>query len=719
MDSNIDIEVKTRDDEGGEAVQGENSGPDKVDIWKSAALERFNLPDSYRVVIESPIPDLDNTNSRAFEVEDASHKTEAYATVLPNDVPIRFDSIKKLKEFYNSNFCNLIDEGFVSLNTSEFGNYAIIFEKPKGRSIASYMLDFQKEEERKAKEQASETAKVKESFMTEDFLARNIIEPLNEVLRGFSERGLGHGAINQDSIFVDSITNAEAKLCLKEGVSEISGLSQYHQYETIPRAMCNPLGKGEGRIEDDYFALGVFVYYMMFGKLPGEGESTVELLAKRMEGGTYNTYLKNLNIPVRMADILRGLLNDDPEERWGYDQIQDWARGKRFNLIRPNVKKESLRSYVYNKVGYSSKRSLSYAFYMDWDEAAAEMRTGKLVKWLELSVAQPNLADEVKVLINSTGGENSKSRKDNDELVTKGLILLDPFAPIRYRDIATSIDALGIILVNGWKHQNHSEIQTITEILKNNLSEFKAVRDPFVSEYYDRWVMQKVHGFITMNAYGFGIERCIYDLNPTLPCQSNLMSNNFIIDIKQLLYFLNDNSENLKNYDPMDKHIAAFLASKLGLTQEVKVNFKYKVNNMKATTQLTKMAIFSYAQKRTNIVRLNGLCDWLVDGMEEIFTLIKSKKNRKEFQKEISRVAKSGSISAVLESIISSGMIDRDIDELAVARNEYSLLTNEINRIAQAKRLAMRNNSYFYAGLFIAKVIAIIAFVTILVGVIL
>ena len=689
----------------------ENSeGSKLLNSWKNKMLEKFNLPDNFQINIDVPLPALKTEIGNAFEVSDGANKNKAYALILPNTTPIRFETIQRLKECYNQNLCNIMDYGFSDAGAGKYGSYVVIVERPLGKTLAEHVKEMV--DNGNFPYGGSPDATFSESFITNE-----IIEPLNEILKLFEEKGISHGAINQDNIYLQELLPGKAKMMLKESISEPCGYSQFFQYETIERAQAVKLGKGESDISADYFALGCLIYYALFGETPG-GENAGEkigFVSNRLAKGSYNIYLKDKNTSQRMTDLLRGLLNDSVEERWGYEQVYQWIKGKRFNLIRPNFKKEALRSYDFLKGQHATRKALAHAFYKEWDEASTEIRTGKIVKWLELSVSQPQLGGEIETLINSTGGENSKSKRDNDELVAKTIILLDPDGPIRFRNIVTHIDGLGVLMSNAWNSQSHGELQTLTEILRLNLADYKAMRDVDSEEVMDRWIMQKIHAFINMNAYGFGFERCIYDLNRGLPCQSQLMKDKFIVDIKQLLYFLNDNASKLSSYDPVDKHIAAFIASRMDLGKEIRLGVRIEMMDKKSRDRLTKLALLGMGQKKAGIAKLTGLAGWVMKDLSSIVDKVHGKRNREDFKKELERVAKMGDLPAMMDVIANSGIIPRDQDEFAGAKQEYLLLTNELANIAKLKNLAMRHNSYFYSGLFIAKVIAIIIFVVVMV----
>ena len=705
-------EVKGPDKVQEEASQKSEAGSDRKNAVNDAmsaranvVMEQYNLPENYKILTDTPILELNSSYGKAFDVSDTNQGGDYYAIILPNSIPIRFETIQKLKNVYHGNFCNVVDSGFVDVGGGKYGNFAVIVEKPLGKSLSSFLQQLRKDKPELAK---------REAYFDEDFIANDIISPLIEVMKILAENDVSHGLININNIFIESTTLNRAKLTLKEPVSEPCGLSQYYQYETIHRAQSIPLGKGEAINQDDYFAIGVLVLHMLFGQLPGSSVEQIAFISARLEKGSYATYLGQLEVSGRMSDLLRGLLNDNEEERWGYAQLKEWIKGKRFNLIKPTIRKESVRAYEFKRVKHNNRRSLANTYYQRWDDSVEDIRAKRVNKWLELSVNKSIASDEINNIVAGTGGEKSKSRKDDDELVSKALIILDPIAPIRYRNLATHLDGLGPVLASAWHQQNQMELQTFTEILRLNLADFKAQRDVYSNKLYDRWLLQKLHNFITIRSYGFGVERCLYDLNEAYPCQSELTSKSFIIDIKQLMYFLNDNASKLKKLDPVDRHIAAFISSKMDISQEISIDATMRFKKREQKDMLIKIALLSYAQSRADIPRLNGLCGWIASRIGILAKIIKSKSLRKQFLKEIDKVAANGNVRSILDFIVEGKYFDLDNVNYTEAKSNYIALSSQYKALTDIKQRQMRSKLYYYNGLFIAKVMSVLVFIFIL-----
>lgn len=677
----------------------------KNNILNKKVTEKYRLSEHYDILTDKPLPQFNSAVAKAFEVTDRKNKQYLFAVILPNNLPIRFGALQKLKKIFHPNFCNIVDAGFVDIAQGKFGNFAILCERPQGVPLKDYIPSL----ERAVREDGT-----KDYFLPEQFIAQKIVEPINEILKLFKDDGLSYGCLNHDKIYIETIDGA-VRAKLLEPLSEPCGLSQLLQYETISRAQTIPIGKGESKIEDDYFALGVLVYYCMFGESPSIPTDTESFIFDRLENGTYTCYLGNIEITSRMVDSLRGLLSDLPEERWGHEETSEWVRGKRFNLIRPTYRKESQRSYVMKEKKHYTRRSLAYHFFCEWDEAASELRSKKIIKWLELAVGSAVVADEVAGLITAAGEEKARARKSDNELISKALLCLDPPAPIRFKNLAIQIDGLGPFLADAWFKRNQTDINGIKEIFSLNLPDYKVVKDLDTDRSSDRWLLQRLNNFIAIDSYGFGLERCLYDLNPGLPCQSTLLGNTFIIDLNHLIHHLNDNSAELSKFDPVDRHIAAFVACRLEMTKPLEPAISGLFLTSKLRERVIKLTLLSYVQKKTTISRLNGLAEWIVELITPDFTVyINSKSIRESFEKEMQKAAKTGILSNIIDVINNPNYFMKNKTDLIDAKTEYNALVQNLRILEKSLADAKKYKTFHLTGLYLAKVLSILVFVLVI-----
>src|SRR5690606_28842427 len=133
-------------------------------------------------------------------------------------------------------------------------------------------------------------------------------------------------------------------------------------------------------------------------------------------------------------DFFRGVLADNPNERWGLDQLQQWLSGKRFNMIAPSAPKEAGRALEFRGEQYFNRRLLAQVFQKNWREAAKELRHLKLDRWAEMSLHRPEMAERIERALR-IAGDASTERHIND-MMTRVISILDPTGPIRTVSLA-------------------------------------------------------------------------------------------------------------------------------------------------------------------------------------------------------------------------------------------------------------------------------------------
>ena len=75
-------------------------------------------------------------------------------------------------------------------------------------------------------------------------------------------------------------------------------------------------GRGPGSLLDDTYAIGVTTLTLLTGQVPCQGMSNEEVLEAKLSKGSYAALAQQARITLTVMEALRGLLNDDPQERW-------------------------------------------------------------------------------------------------------------------------------------------------------------------------------------------------------------------------------------------------------------------------------------------------------------------------------------------------------------------------------------------------------------------
>jgi hypothetical protein len=410
------------------------------------------------------------------------------------------------------------------------------------------------------------------------------------------------------------------------------------------------------------------------------------LAALLLNMGCYNVFSNNLHFSDAMNDFLRGTLSDSAVERWGISQISQWLGGKRFNIIHPSPPREASRAYEFEGKEYHNRKALAHAFHSNWEQARGLIRQGKLDRWLEQAVKAPQLSDTLHQVITMTGGPYAKGQKQNDELLARVISILDPEGPIRCRNLAVHIDAIGRIVCYGLVNSKTSQLNTLLEIIEADLPHFwsELQKDQGNPENPDvMFKLQRMRAFIRNNNPGFGIERLLYELNASLPCLSDQLQQYSVTTPKELLLAL----DMLAKKQPdklslLDRHAAAFLCSRLMINKDFTFReISAYAPQLAQSAELKIIRILARAQEKENIKELKGLSYFVGITLIEKLDLLHSNNIKDALAHSIKRSAETGNIGEMLHGLLNIELLEKDMHGFAQAKQLYQRNQQEIKAL--------------------------------------
>jgi len=178
---------------------------------------------------------------------------------------------------------------------------------------------------------------------------------------------------------------------------------------------------------------------------------------------------------------------------------------------------------------------------------------------------------------------------------------------------------------------------------------------------------------------GYGVERCLYMLNPQYPCQSDILQGKFVSDVVDLLPALESLVEkNGKLPILLDRHLPAFIASR------IKANVDRLLGALEAAqgdVLLSKLGILSLlaaVQSKHGPAELPYLSAWLAKELEPAINRFKSKMVRDQIRKKL--VAQSGTCSLIdLHNCLNNDLaLKKDEAERKKAIREFAVAAKEI-----------------------------------------
>lgn len=653
---------------GTEVFDAFNADPSDLDKSKLNLSPDEDTIGNFKIDVSNKIVEFSNEFVNAYRVQHISivdgsptqQDDELYALVFNKSYPFRLREILSLRNYSGDNMLSPISYGITQISNAN-GElfFCCIMKQGTGRSLKSLIA-----------------AGIK---FDENFILTKLLRPVLDSLNHIHQCGAIHGCINPDNIYI----NENGLITVSECISEMTGFSQTPFFETTERAQAQSWGKGRGDEKVDYYALGTTIYALLSGK-DFSGYDAKEIVKLKLHQGTFEFLSANHNMSSKMADLVRGLVIDDPELRWTYIDIDMLAQGRNYSTQNLVDSSYQSRAIIFNSKEFYSRRALAHEFTQNWDAAKEFIKGDKLKKWLELSTQDEKFSELFSAfMLNYSAlkqGSGQKVFQADDEKLARVIILLDPQGPIRFKNVSFHKSGLGAFLL----HSINNSLSEVTHVLAGSLVanlysvyEYMDSFMPGLSYGTDLLQIHKCADYIRRPELGFGVERCVYELNPTLACQSHIVKSDFCIGIADTLSYLNDGHV---SFDEImsKKNLACYLAAKTHIVEnKLKDIAQYPAVQKSRAYQF--LQIISSAQKISRLARIDHLVGTIKDALQDVLDVnLRSSAIKKEFHESLNNAVKSGSAIDLLKAAMNTELLEKDYDGYAKALRRGAEIAYEI-----------------------------------------
>lgn len=613
------------------------------------------------------IPSLSHEFADAFEVtqsitianEDGIKPDEYYAMIFKKNLPIRIREIEVLHKLQIEGISSPVQYGILPFDESGNLVYACIFAKPKGKSLEDIVK-----------------AGVK---LDETFILSRVVKPLIQTLNLLHQNKIFYGSLNPKNIYIDK----NGDICLSETLSSFPGFFQKTFYETIERSQASLYGKGSGSELNDYYSLGMTIYFLLSGKDFDEIDDS-EILRLKLHEGTYAWLNSSYIMGGQIQDLVKGLVIDNPKQRWGYMDIDNLLNNRSYTVTNLIDKNYLSRAIIFNGKEFYSRKSLAHEMALNWDLGKTFLLTDKIKKWLEIGSSEEKFLEALETVTINSASVKSLTQKlfnSDDERLMRALIALDPEAPVRFKNISFNREGIGTMLINSINKGQSDVTHIVASCLFVNVFSVYEVLSGITGDAGHLRALssiQKCSELLKKPDSGFGLERILYELNPTLVCQHPILEKDFCIGIKDVIDFLEYNGV---SYDEITskKAIVSFIASKLRLKTSHKIEALDRYQVLQKTKSYQTLYIFSLAQLHLKITKLPTLCYILRDSIKDtLSTILRSSRVKIKFFEKIDKAAERGNITELFKAAVATDSIDNDISGYARALRRGAEISMEL-----------------------------------------
>lgn len=609
---------------------------------------------------ESPLPLYDAGPVKAYDAEGKGALAGGMiAYVCERGVTPRLRAIPAYKSIINPGLVTLLANGTVYWPHAGQERYVLLYNRNLGNPLL-----------RPGKPPALD--------WKQDKVIESVLKPLTNVFQDMRDKDFTHGAINPANMFDGGSAEFE-RVILGDCLATPPGYRQSVLYEPITRAMADPAGRGRGTLADDLYALGVSVAVLMRARDPMAGLTDAEIIQQKMEIGSYTAVTGKDRFTGSVLELLRGLLNDDPAQRWNLDEVIAWLDGRRLSPKQGVKQKKAARPLPLGGERYFLPQLLAMDLEKHAVEAVHVIEDGALEQWLTRSIEDKETVERLPQVIQNAR-ESGRGPGYQERLLSGVSALLDPRAPIRYRGMKLLGDGVGLaladLLVRG------EDTRGISELLTQGVALSWAIAQEGISTDSGTLISQfdACRSIMRQNKIGYGIERCLYYLNPEVPCLSERLSRYHVLSPEDMMTAFEDLCQKGEaSAFFLDRHSAAFLSVK---ERKVIDSYLFDLNSEEEFRRiLANLKCLATIQKRSNLGSFPGIAKAFLKGLPTVYERYHDQTIREKLSTNIERYAAAGDLVKIAGLLDNADILNKDMAAFKSAMQEYVSLSQEYKKL--------------------------------------
>lgn len=627
--------------------------------------------DRFKIEFERPLAQFNTSSASAYAAVDEKSRQRMLAMICKPRVPFRTRPLRALQGRPVTNVVPIRDSGVVSNPFTNERALAIIMDMPEGGVFVA------SDDELKG-------------VATEKEVTDVVLPQILTAVENLLNRGVVHRNIRPSNLWY--LDRERQQLFLGDCVTAPPGFNQPIVYEPIDRMMATKAGRGFGAHLDDTYAMGVTLVGLLLGKNPTLGRSNDALIAHKIMLGTFTALTGDERFPQPTTALLRGMLADNPDERWSAELVRAWREGRSIKTRRSLPDKKATAPINFLNKEFFYQRQLAYAMALRPDDGSMFARSGKIEPWLRRNLEASKVSEEIAYL--ASGSEGSRSGTDQ-LMLTQVLYTLDPWGPLRYRELSFCFDGIGPVIADAYVEKNYEKLHAMRTLISRGIIEkWINMKSHLLNLSLNSEVFMRMATVLQDNELGKGMERLLYDLNPSTPCLSDLVWDHNCLNIRGLLLTMNEIT--IQNIDAplVDKHTVAFICSRSRKVEEQYRGWTRSKELGAIARDMGILALFANAQRDSHAPPLKALTRWCVRRMEPVIESYHSRDRREKLMKRLDGVVKKGDLMALLDLLGNPKTRDKDVAEYHEAIVKYSEMETEVHNLEMddmtRRRLAVR-----------------------------
>jgi len=383
-----------------------------------------------------------------------------------------------------------------------------------------------------------------------------------------------------------------------------------------------------------------------------------------------------------VLELLRGLLMDDPKQRWTLDEVMNWIDGRRLPLKQASRRKKASRALALGGTSYYYASTFAYNMAHKPQEAVNHIENNELSHWVERSLTDEEAHQRLQMAIKAAT-EGGLGVGYWDRLLSRVSIAIDPEAPIRYKGMSFHPNGLGNILAEAFIQKKN--LDSFTDLFSSGIFYYwitvSANLNKDISAFLN--MIDRCRSYVKQTGIHYGIERCLYTCNPVVHCLSPLVDRYFVRTPAHYLMALEDIAQTYKNNNYpariIDKHAACFLIAR---DDRIIEPYSYDLSSTENFRHiLGTLQVLATIQRISNIEKIPHLGHWITSLLDPVIDRFHSKKTRLSIKKQLDSRKDKGYLPDILSIIENHEEIRKDQHDFRMALKNYLLLENEAHTL--------------------------------------